>query len=69
MTPLEARREEARILFEGRGLPTRRVEDWKYSGLKEALGEAGSGTATDYTRLLGRLPEGVEYCDLVNPQH
>jgi Fe-S cluster assembly protein SufD len=65
---LERRREEARTIFEGRGLPTRRIEDWKYSGLKEALGDAGFGTATAYARLLGRLPEGVEYCDLVNPK-
>ena len=68
MTALAARRQEARTVFEGRGLPTRRVEEWKYSDLKSALGEAGLGEDTAYARLLGRLPEGVEYCDLVNPK-
>jgi Fe-S cluster assembly protein SufD len=68
MTALEERRAEARVIFEGHGLPTRRVEDWKYSDLKSALGEAGLGEATAHARLLGRLPEGVEYCDLENPK-
>ena len=65
---LAERRAEARTIFEGHGLPTRRVEEWKYSDLKSALGEAGLGEATAHVRLLGRLPEGVEYCDLVNPK-
>jgi Fe-S cluster assembly protein SufD len=69
---LASRRAEARTVFEGHGLPTRRVEEWKYSDLKSALDEAGrktlSGEATAYARLLGRLPEGVEYCDLENPK-
>jgi len=68
MTALAERRAEARTIFEGHGLPTRRVEEWKYSGLKEALDEAGLGEDTAYVRLLGRLPEGVEYCDLANPK-
>src|SRR5471032_1024527 len=68
MTALAERRAEARTIFESHGLPTRRVEDWKYSDLKSALGEAGLGEATAFARLLGRLPEGVEYCDLENPK-
>ena len=68
MTAIAERRAEARTIFEGHGLPTRRVEEWKYSDLKSALGEAGLGEATAYARLLGRLPEGVDYCDLANPK-
>ena len=68
MTAIAERRAQARKVFEGHGLPTRRVEEWKYSDLKSALGEAGLGTATAFARLLGRLPEGVEYCDLANPK-
>jgi Fe-S cluster assembly protein SufD len=68
LTNLETRRAQARTVFEGHGLPTRRVEDWKYSDLKSALGEAGLGEATAHARLLGRLPEGVDYCDLENPK-
>ncbi len=68
LAAISQRREEARTVFKGRGLPTRRVEEWKYSGLKEALGEAGFGEGTAFARLLGRLPEGFEYTDLVNPR-
>jgi Fe-S cluster assembly protein SufD len=68
MTALASRREEARTVFEGRGLPTRRVEEWKYSDLKSALGDAGLGEGTAFARLLGRLPEGFEYSDLANPK-
>jgi Fe-S cluster assembly protein SufD len=58
------RRAEARALFEGHGLPTRRVEEWKYSDLKAALnapekiGEESAGWT------LGALPPGVESFDL-----
>ena len=65
-TALAKRREEARTLFEGRGLPTRRVEEWKYSDLRSALGEAGLGDDAAGTRIMG-LPQGVEVADLANP--
>src|ERR1700747_531355 len=68
MTALAERRAEARTIFEGHGLPTRRVEEWKYSDLKSALGETGLGEATAHARILGRLPEGFEYGDLENPK-
>ncbi len=66
MTALAARREEARTSFAGRGLPTRRVEDWKYSDLKSALGEAGLGEEAAATRIMG-LPQGLEFADLADP--
>jgi Fe-S cluster assembly protein SufD len=68
LATLERRRAEARTIFEGKGLPTRRVEEWKYSDLKSALGDAGLGEGTAFARLLGRLPEGFEYTDLTNPR-
>jgi len=44
-------------------LPTRRVEEWKYSDLAQALGEAGFGDATARV-VSGALPVGVERFDL-----
>ncbi|HTV32226.1 MAG TPA: Fe-S cluster assembly protein SufD [Methylocella sp.] len=41
---LDALREEARTLFAGSGLPTRRVEAWKYSDLARALAKAAEGS-------------------------
>jgi Fe-S cluster assembly protein SufD len=66
MTALAKRREEARTIFEGRGIPTRRVEEWKYSDLKSALGESGLGEGAASTRIMG-LPPGIEISDLAHP--
>src|SRR5215469_10064241 len=47
-------------------LPTRRIEEWKYSDLARVLGEAGFGE--DSARaLVGPLPRGVEACGLDEP--
>ena len=62
MTALAKRRDDARAAFHGRGLPTRRVEDWKYSDLKSALGDDGLGEAQAVARAL--VPAGVEQFDL-----
>jgi Fe-S cluster assembly protein SufD len=59
----EARRNEAAALFRARGVPHRRVEAWKYSDLKSALGEAGIGAVVGEW-LVGNLPSGVEVFDL-----
>lgn len=59
----EARRNEAASLFRARGLPTRRVEEWKYSDLKVALGSAGLGEDAA-AWLIGPLPDGIELFDL-----
>src|SRR5260221_9054615 len=59
----EARRNEAAALFRARGVPHRRIEEWKYSDLKAALGETGVG-AVVATWLVGNLPSGVEVFDL-----
>ncbi len=47
-------------------LPTRRVEEWKYSDLNAALGEHGFG-AEAAKGAFGPLPEGVEFFDLDEP--
>jgi Fe-S cluster assembly protein SufD len=62
----EARRNEAAALFRARGVPHRRIEQWKYSDLKAALGESGVG-AVVATWLVGNLPSGVDVFDLAQP--
>jgi Fe-S cluster assembly protein SufD len=62
----EARRNEAASLFRARGVPTRRVEAWKYSDLRVALGETGFGAGTAEWRV-GAVPAGVELFDLATP--
>jgi Fe-S cluster assembly protein SufD len=42
---LAARRDAARTVFTGHGLPTRRVEEWKYSDLKSVSGEVNEESA------------------------
>jgi Fe-S cluster assembly protein SufD len=44
-------------------LPTRRVEEWKYSDLRAALGDDGFGSG-HARAALGPLPQGVEFFDL-----
>jgi Fe-S cluster assembly protein SufD len=62
----EPRRNEAAALFRARGVPHRRVEAWKYSDLKSALGERGVG-AIVAEWLVQNLPPGVELFDLAQP--
>lgn len=47
-------------------LPTRRVEEWKYSDLARALGDAGFGEASARVSV-GAIPAGVEMFDLDEP--
>jgi Fe-S cluster assembly protein SufD len=63
---LPERREQAAALVAARGLPGRRVEEWKYSDLARALGESGfdAGAAR---WAMGPLPPGVERFDLSEP--
>jgi len=44
-------------------LPNRRVEEWKYSDLARALGDAGFGEASARVQV-GTLPDGIEAIDL-----
>ena len=60
-----ARREQAVSHFRSAGIPTRRVEDWKYSDLAKALGETALSEDTASWKL-GALPAGVEMFDLAD---
>jgi Fe-S cluster assembly protein SufD len=60
------RRADALAQWDSRGLPTRRIEEWKYSDLKAALGEAGVGHVVAEW-LIGDLPFGIELFDLSQP--
>src|SRR6185295_2585285 len=60
------RKAEAAAVVHSHGVPHRRVEAWKYSDLKAALGEAGLG-AVMAQWLVRDLPAGVELFDLAQP--
>lgn len=60
---IEARKAEAATIFGSHGVPSRRVEEWKYSDLKVALGEAGIGTDQALWQV-DALPDGAEMFDL-----
>ncbi|HEY2008685.1 MAG TPA: Fe-S cluster assembly protein SufD [Rhizomicrobium sp.] len=60
------RKAEAAAIVHSHGVPHRRIEEWKYSDLKAALGEQGLG-AVMAEWLVGNLPNGVEIFDLAQP--
>jgi Fe-S cluster assembly protein SufD len=60
------RKAEAAAVVHSHGVPHRRIEEWKYSDLKAALGDAGLG-AVMAQWLVGNLPAGVEVFDLSQP--
>jgi len=61
---LDERRAEASNRFAALGMPHRRIEDWKYSDLKTAVGIANDDGAATWT--VGSLPDGVELFDLAS---
>ncbi|MCP5412578.1 MAG: SufD family Fe-S cluster assembly protein [Alphaproteobacteria bacterium] len=62
----EDRRARAAALVQDRGLPHRRIEEWKYSDLRAVLGEAGlSAVVAQY--LIRNLPHGMDVWDLSRP--
>jgi len=63
---LDSRRADAARLFRDKGVPHRRVENWKYTDLKTALDGANDAGASDIRCTIGGLPEGVELLDLSN---
>jgi len=65
MTLAAATRDAAAALVAARGVPHRRVEEWKYSDLRAALGEPGLGTETAQWSV--DAPDGVERFDLSQP--
>jgi Fe-S cluster assembly protein SufD len=61
-TWLGERRAEAENRFRALGVPHRRIEDWKYSDLKNAIGTANDDAAAVWA--VEALPEDVELFDL-----
>src|SRR2546423_13365248 len=64
--PLEDRKAEAAAVWQSHGVPHRRIEEWKYSDLKSALGEKGIGAVFAEWQVQN-LPSGVEMFDLALP--
>jgi Fe-S cluster assembly protein SufD len=63
---LAVRKAEAAAILDSHGVPHRRIEEWKYSDLRAALGEAGIGKVVAEW-LIGNLPFGIEMFDLSGP--
>jgi Fe-S cluster assembly protein SufD len=63
---LESRRADAVKAFQAKGVPHRRVEDWKYTDLRTALDGANDLGADTIALTLGTLPVGVEAFDLAD---
>src|SRR4051812_11651590 len=64
--PIEDRKAEAVAVWQSHGVPRRRIEEWKYSDLKSALGEKGIGAVFAEWQVQN-LPSGVEMFDLALP--
>ncbi|HEX4269797.1 MAG TPA: Fe-S cluster assembly protein SufD [Rhizomicrobium sp.] len=63
---LADRKRDAAAILDSHGVPHRRIEEWKYSDLRSALGEAGIGNVFAEW-LVDNLPAGVEMFDLAQP--
>ena len=63
---LALRKSQAAAVFDSHGVPHRRIEEWKYSDLKVALGEAGIGKVVAEWQI-NNLPAGIEMFDLAQP--
>lgn len=63
LATIQTRKAEATARWQGHGVPHRRIEAWKYSDLKAALGEKGLGAVLAEWQVQS-LPAGVEMFDL-----
>ncbi|HVW75125.1 MAG TPA: Fe-S cluster assembly protein SufD [Rhizomicrobium sp.] len=63
---LATRKRDAAAILNAQGVPHRRIEEWKYSDLRSALGEAGIGNVFAQW-LVDNLPADVEVFDLAQP--
>ncbi len=61
---LDARRAAANAAFAARGIPHRRIEEWKYSDLRASLDREHVEHAQTAKWHIENLPEGVELFDL-----
>jgi Fe-S cluster assembly protein SufD len=66
---LDSRRADAAKLFREKGVPHRRIENWKYTDLKTALEGANDAGENDIRCTIESLPDGVELFDLANLAH
>ena len=64
-----SRRADAAKLFREKGVPHRRIENWKYTDLKTALEGANDAGENDIRCTIESLPDGVELFDLANLAH
>jgi Fe-S cluster assembly protein SufD len=65
----EARRAKAAETFRARGVPHRRIEEWKYSDLRTALDEDAVSTSGAAPWTLGAIPNGCQTFDLADFDH
>lgn len=65
---LDARRAEALAVFRVKGVPHRRIEEWKYSDLRSALDDGQVEHAGFAVWDIASLPNGVELFDLAKLQ-
>ena len=65
-TWLDTRRSDAASLLRERGVPHRRMENWKYTDLKTALGGANDSGESDIRCDLTSIPDGIELFELAN---
>ncbi|HSZ74259.1 MAG TPA: Fe-S cluster assembly protein SufD [Rhizomicrobium sp.] len=61
---LDARRAEANAAFVARGIPHRRIEEWKYSDLRASLDREHIEQTQTAKWRIENLPDGVELFDL-----
>jgi len=61
---VEARRTKAAEMFRLKGVPHRRIEEWKYSDLRTALDDEAVTGAGQVQWSIGSMPEGIETFDL-----
>jgi Fe-S cluster assembly protein SufD len=63
---LDTRRADAASFLRERGVPHRRIENWKYTDLKTALGGANDSGESDIRCALTSIPDGIELFELAN---
>jgi Fe-S cluster assembly protein SufD len=68
LSSLDVRRAEAGERFRLKGVPHRRIEEWKYSDLRAALDAARVEAEGSAQWRIEKLPEGVELFDLSSPK-
>ena len=63
---LDARRAEALEAYRAKGIPHRRIEEWKYSDLRAALDDDQVEHSGPLTWTVDAIPAGVAFFDLAD---